>query len=87
MYVVDIVSEEKITVEIEEIIGRESLRYNKSQFTFDWPLECANKIVKLQIKRTSQIEGLMSMDVIHEELRIEIRFLELSKENIGKEKK
>lgn len=46
-----------------------------------------NEVYKLSINKTKEVVGLISLVRFPKELRIEIRLLELNKENIGKTKK
>ena len=58
-----------------------------SRFEFDWLSESSFTIFRLEILSSNEIMGLMSIDLIPVELRLEIRLLELSKENVGKERR
>lgn len=59
------------------------------QFDFDWRLEKeqANEVYKIfLVDQTDQILGLLSFKDIQDELRIHINLIEVSSQNIGKEK-
>lgn len=56
------------------------------RFGFDWKRETQHDIYKIFLKGNGLILGLMSLDIIKSELRIEIRLLESASENIGKDK-
>ncbi len=56
------------------------------QFEFDWAREKKNFVFKIHKKNEDEILGLISLIDITRELRIEIHLLEISKNNIGKNK-
>ncbi|MFT4023673.1 MAG: hypothetical protein QM664_07815 [Flavihumibacter sp.] len=56
------------------------------RFSFDWKKEVQYDIYKLFLKESGLILGLMSLEVVRPEWRIEIRLLESARENIGKHK-
>ena len=62
-------------------------RLDVSRFEFDWMSESSFSVYRLEILSTKEILGLMSIDIIPSELRIEIRLLELSKENVGSQRR
>ncbi|REC45233.1 MULTISPECIES: N-acetyltransferase [Chryseobacterium] len=73
-----------------EILPLESADYNllnKERYFFNWKEEKEQNICKLIIKRTKDILGLISFEIIPEELRVHIRLLTVSAENKGKNKK
>lgn len=59
----------------------------KDRYFFDWKIEKNQEVYKLQIKGSSDILGLVSIERIPQEWRIHIRLLTVSKENKGNEKK
>ena len=88
MFVKDTSSNELIECEIEQIDElqlKEILK--RSNFKFNWRLEIQFDIHALKIKNTEVTLGLVSLHSIPEEMRIEIRLLESTKENIGRNKK
>jgi len=85
MYVEESKSNKDVKVTIELVLNLET--ENTSKFGFDWSEEIEYEIYKLIIPKTGEILGLVSLDRVFEELRIEIRLLELSKSNIGASKK
>jgi hypothetical protein len=58
----------------------------KGRFSFDW-LDVEGDIYGLYIDDNSQLLGLMSLIDMPHEYRIELKLLELSKENIGQNKR
>gem|GEM_PF-218724 len=73
-----------------EILPLESADYNllnKERYFFNWKEEKEQSVCKLIIKNTKHILGLISFEVIPEELRVHIRLLTVSAENKGKNKK
>ncbi len=58
-----------------------------SNFEFDWSSERNYEVYKLYIPKSGEIVGLLSVARIIEELRLEIRLLEISEENVGKIKR
>lgn len=85
MYVVDSKSKEKFKISIELVDDLDS--EDVSEFGFDWSKELEYEIYKLMLPKSGEILGLVSLHRIFEQLRIEIRLLELSKSNIGSSKK
>lgn len=57
------------------------------QFSFNWEQEKTYDLYKLVLQEKKEIVGLMSIIYIPKELRLEIHLLELSKENVGSEKR
>ena len=63
---------------------------NSDQFEFDWRLEKKkeNNLYKLYLlDEKDEILGLLSLKDIKDELRIHINLIEISKRNIGRDKK
>ena len=87
MEIIDVSTGEKHPVAIlpVEIDDYKTLR--KDRFFFDWTLEKNQEVYKLQVKGSSDILGLISIERIPQEWRIHIRLLTVSKENKGNEKK
>jgi len=85
MFVEEITSGDKVKVSIKvlDLNDLTKMPYLK----FDWGLEHKYEIYKLVISRTDEILGLLSLERIPSELRIEIRLLEITEENIGSKKK
>ena len=57
-----------------------------NQFEFDWNREKKNLVYKIHRKNEDEIVGLISLIDFPKELRLEIHLLEISKDNIGKNK-
>ena len=73
---------------IIELVAKEDYpKIKKSdQFQFDWSREKKNLVFKISKKNEEAIIGLISLIDFPKELRIEIHLLEISKNNIGKNK-
>jgi len=85
MFVVETQTGKKVKVKISP---SETSEYAKLEnFEFDWRNEKEYETYKLSLSSNSKILGLLSIHRIAEELRIEIRLLEISKENIRETKK
>ena len=85
MFINNEISNEKIKVSISEIEVNELEKL--TGFQFDWENEIDFEVFKLYSKKSNEIHGLISIARIFEELRIEIRLIELSKVNIGSKRK
>jgi len=70
-------------VEIVPVADRDYARITKKRYWFDWKKERSHDIYKLNIRGTDEILGLMSIEDIKKESRIEIRLLAVSAENRG----
>ena len=73
---------------IIDIVSKEDFsKIKKSkQFEFDWNKEKKNLVFKIHKKNEEDILGLISLIDFPKELRIEIHLLEISSNNIGKNK-
>lgn len=58
----------------------------RKRFGFDWAKEKNYDVYKITLAGDRTILGLMSLEVIEQESRIDIKLLESAKENIGKKK-
>lgn len=86
MHIVHKASNEKHTVLIKELEDQDWKKITIKQFAFNWKkLKGIYKIFKLSLE--SEILGLIALNTIEPEERIEIALLAISSENIGKEKK
>jgi hypothetical protein len=87
MYIIQRETQRKITVEIVEISEKELISISeKGDFQFNW-LEVTNyNIYAIRPIESKNVLGLMAIKDIPEEVRIEIKLLESSKENIGHDK-
>jgi hypothetical protein len=74
-------------IEIVPVIPLDYQEISKSRFWFNWNEEILNEVYKLRIKETKDILGLISLEIIQRESRIEIRLLAVSRENRGENKK
>jgi hypothetical protein len=87
MKIINTSTGEKQSVEILPVEIDEFKTLRKDRYFFDWQIEKNKEVYKLQIKGSSDILGLVSIERIFEEWRIHIRLLTVSKENKGNEKK
>jgi hypothetical protein len=76
---------------IEAVIEPASLKsinaiLKDKRFEFDWQEEYGNEVLLLKMRESGKIMGLISLVDIPEEIRIELRLIEISSENIGREK-
>ena len=85
MYVFDVRDKQRIPVQISRA-RKSDLKTNRN-FEFDWSEESIYDVFKIEVKRTNETLGLISLKIVPEELRIEIRLLEIQKANIGKNKR
>lgn len=84
MFVVEAKTGKRAKVRISSIKSSE-LRKLKD-FEFDWSKEKEYLTYKLSLVSSGEILGLLSIDKIVDELRIEIRLLEITAKNVGKNK-
>jgi ribosomal protein S6E (S10) len=87
MKIIAISTGEKYSVDILPVEIDEFKTLRKDRYFFDWKIEKNQEVYKLQIKGSSDIIGLVSIERIPQEWRIHIRLLTVSKENKGNEKK
>lgn len=87
MKIIEISTGEKYSVDILPLEIDEFKTLRKERYFFDWKIEKNQEVYKLQIKGSSDILGLVSIERILQEWRIHIRLLTVSKENKGNKKK
>lgn len=87
MFVVHAKTNQKIDVEILPISERDYTRLGTENYYFNWIDEKEFHVYKLTIVGQDEILGVVSLDFIDAESRIEIRLLATSKENRGRQKK
>jgi len=85
MFVLDTHTDEEAKVNISQFEVSEAK--SLENFEFDWSKEAAYETYKLSLTSDGQILGLLSFSRVIEELRIEIRLLEISSKNRGEGKK
>ncbi len=83
MYLTSVPGGEKIPVSIVLVKESDYTRISKKRYFFNWKIEKSYLVYKLEIKDQKDIIGLISIDIIDEEQRIEIRLLAVAKEQIG----
>tara|TARA_R110002126_G_scaffold121447_5_gene263043 strand:+ start:4158 stop:4625 length:468 start_codon:yes stop_codon:yes gene_type:complete len=87
MKIIDASTGEKHLVDILPVEIDDFKTLKKDRYFFDWKIEKNQEVYKLQIKGSSDILGLVSIERIPQEWRIHIRLLTVSKENKKNEKK
>jgi hypothetical protein len=87
MKIIDISTGKKHFVNILPVEIDEFKTLRKDRYFFDWTIEKNQEVYKLQMKGSSDILGLISIERIPQEWRIHIRLLTVSKENKGNEKR
>ncbi len=73
-------------IEIIPVKDDDYSKITEDRYWFKWKEEKGYSVFKLQIKGTDDILGLISLNIIPQESRVEIRLLAVSKENRGSEK-
>ncbi|MGH1334887.1 MAG: hypothetical protein ACRBFS_02090 [Aureispira sp.] len=88
MKIINTRTNKEYTGEIEKVkkIDVKNLKGNKN-FIFDWSLEADNDVYKVKREGKKEILGLMSISDFPKEKRIHINLIEVSKENVGTDKK
>lgn len=86
MIVLETSSGTKHQIEIMPVEDADYKTLSKNRYFFDCKIERKNEVYKLQIVRSNEILGLISLERIPREWRVHIRLLTVSKENKGKEK-
>lgn len=84
MFVVEVKTGKTEKVRISQLNSSELLKLDS--FDFDWSKETKYEVYKLSLISNEQVLGLLSIKRVIEELRIEIRLLEISTQNVGKDK-
>ena len=87
MIVKELKSGELKSVKIVPVLDSDYKNITKSKFWFNWKEEKNYSVFKIHLVENDAILGLVSIDNIQEESRIEIRLLAVSTENRGKNKK
>jgi hypothetical protein len=87
MKIIDISTGKKHFVNILPVEIDEFKTLRKDRYFVDWTIEKNQEVYKLQMKGSSDILGLISIERIPQEWRIHIRLLTVSKENKGNEKR
>jgi hypothetical protein len=85
MVIVERANGKRHLIRIEPLIFQDYNRLTKSRYFFDWKTEKEYETFKLFIQGSNEILGVMSL-IEHEDKRIQINLLAVSKENRGKGK-
>jgi hypothetical protein len=59
------------------------IKLTKKRYFFNWKIEKRYSVYKLEIEDQKDILGLISIDIVEEEKRIEIRLIAIAKEQVG----
>lgn len=86
MNTVEVSSEVKNSIEILPVNENDYKSITKKRYFFDWKKDQDFEVYKLCILNSNDILGLISLEKIPEEWRIQIRLLTVSAENKGKNK-
>lgn len=84
MFIGDLRTGEKLRASVLPCTLAELQQLDPNRFEFDWLSESSFVVFRLEILSSKEILGLMSIDLVPLELRVEIRLLELSKEDVGR---
>ncbi len=84
MYVYDLGNNKTAKVRISKI--EDTISIDPKVFSFNWNKEEKYEMYQLTLKKSNEVLGIVSFIRIFEELRTELRLLEISKHNIGKNK-
>ena len=87
MFIIETSNGKQHEVKIEPLEDGDYDHLDKDRYFFDWRIEQRQEVYKLQIKGSSDILGLVSLERIPSEWRIHIRLLTVSRENKGQNKK
>jgi hypothetical protein len=85
MVIVECTNGKTHPVRIEPLTDQDYTKLTKSKYFFDWKTEKEYETFKLQVQGSNEILGVMSL-IGHEDSRIQINLLAVSKENRGKGK-
>ena len=83
MYITESSTGNKHTVVVEPVILEDYRDITKKRFFFDWKTERKYQVYKLRRSDNDVILGLMSLEKIDSDSRIEIKLLAVSVENRG----
>jgi hypothetical protein len=86
MHLIEVSTGKRHEIIIELVSEDDLKKVTKKKYSFKWKVEKAHMLYKLKIKGQDDILGLMSLEKVDEENRIEVRLLAVSAENIGKNK-
>jgi hypothetical protein len=70
-------------IKIEPLASKDYGKITKSKYFFDWKTEKENEVFKLTLLGSDEILGLVSL-IEHDDKRMQINLLAVSKENRGK---
>ena len=76
----------RLPVTIEKVTDIDFKSITVKRFAFNWKLERSRTVYKLSLKGTSDILGLMALNFVNEEQRIEIKLLAVAIEQVGRNK-
>jgi hypothetical protein len=87
MYLLHCQSRKKVKAEIV-LISEDELTeiMSEGRFEFDWEQEILYEIYAVRIIKTDEVVGLVALDEVKDESRVEIKLIENSRENRGRSK-
>jgi len=86
MEVFELSTQQRHPVQIVPLHNRDFSKISVKRYFFDWKKEKDYELVKLVRLADSSILGLMSFEIVDVKMRIHIRLLTSSRENVGKSK-
>ena len=87
MQITDTSNATKKDVVVELVSDKDYKLITKEKYHFNWKNEKQNSVFKLRLYESEEILGLMSLKHFEDEMRFEIKLLEVSKVNVGKKKR
>jgi hypothetical protein len=86
MHLIEVANGQKHDIIIEPVSEADLRTITKKRYSFNWKAEKENALYKIRINGQNDILGLMSLEKVDAEKRIQVRLLAVSAENIGKRK-
>lgn len=83
MNIIEVATSQSHLIEIAPVQKGDFKNLPAKRYFFDWNKEAAFEIFKLTIKGKDDILGLISFERIPDEVRIHVRLLTASVENVG----
>lgn len=87
LYICDVDTGAYLEAEITPVLDVDYASLTKRSYFFDWKAERGHYVYKLRIRYEAAVLGLISLENIPKESRVEIRLLAVSSENRGSGKK
>jgi hypothetical protein len=83
MNIIEVATNQSYLIEVAPIVTSDFKNLPAGRYFFNWDEEAAFEIFKLTIKGKDDILGLISFERIPKEMRIHVRLLTASIENVG----